>query len=220
MSINHKYTHVSFDLDGTLIDTLDVMRMAWEATIDKFHLYHDFSEYRQEIGLPFPIIMESMGIIDEEREVERFYFSQAEQFSDQIKVYDGAIEFIESLAMNDITSSIITSKPRENTESLLERFDFKIDMIVCGDDQVGAKPTAAPMQHVRKELELEENAPIIYFGDMISDIVFCVNSDVDYCHCDFGIYGPLPSHLVPAPESIQNWHDTKLGALGFVDFVG
>lgn len=91
MMKNHKYAHVSFDLDGTLIDTLDVMRMAWEATTDKFHLYHDFSEYRQEIGLPFPVIMKSMGIIDEEGEIESFYFYQTEQLADQIRAYDGAV---------------------------------------------------------------------------------------------------------------------------------
>ena len=203
--MNRKYEHVSFDLDGTLIDSIDVMRIAWEATVDKFHLYHDFFEYHKEVGLPFPVIMESMGIIDEEREIERFYFSKTEEFSDQIKVYDGAIEFIESLKPNGISTSIITSKPRMNTESLLDSIDLKVDMLICGDDLIGSKPTALPMQYVKKELNLGEGKKIIYFGDMLSDIVFCVNSKIDYCHCNFGIYGSLPKYLIPVPKSIQNW---------------
>lgn len=87
-------------------------------------------------------------------------------------------------------------------------------MLVCGDDPIGAKPAAAPMQYVRKELELGDNAKIVYFGDMLSDIVFCVNSGIDYCHCNFGIYGPLSSCLVPTPESIQNWYDNRLDVFG------
>ncbi len=215
--MNRKYEHVSFDLDGTLIDSIDVMRIAWEATVDKFHLYHDFFEYHKEVGLPFPVIMESMGIIDEEREIERFYFSKTEEFSDQIKVYDGAIEFIESLKPNGISTSIITSKPRMNTESLLESIDLKVDMLICGDDLIGSKPTALPMQYVKKELNLGEGKKIIYFGDMLSDIVFCVNSKIDYCHCNFGIYGSLPKYLIPVPKSIQNWKDDKLGVFGFTN---
>ncbi len=214
---NHKYNHVSFDLDGTLVDSLDIMRKAWEVTVDKFHLHHDFFEYRQEIGLPFPAIMKSINIVDEDREIENFYFSQTEDLSEQIKVYEGAVEFIESLVLNGISTSIITSKPRTNTETLLKQFNFKVDVLICGDDQIRAKPAAASMQHVRKELNLREKASIIYFGDMLSDIVFSVNSKIDYCHCNFGIYGSLPRCLVPAPKSIQHWKDDKLGDLGFID---
>ena len=214
---NYKYDHVSFDLDGTLVDSIDIMRKAWEATVDKFHLHHDFFEYRQEVGLPFPAIMKSIGIVDEDREIERFYFFKTEELADQIKVYEGAVEFVNSLILSGTSTSIITSKPRENTETLLNRFDFKVDVLICGDDQIKAKPAVASMQYVRKKLNLGENASIVYFGEMLSDIVFSINSRIDYCHCNFGIYGSLPKYLVPATESIHNWKDSKLVDLGFTD---
>ncbi len=199
------YTHVSFDLDGTIVDSLDVMRKAWEQTMDEFHLTHDFSEYKREIGLPFQTILGAMNIVDDDGEIEKFYFSQTERMASQIKLYEGFIEFLKTVQDLGISTSIITSKPRVNAEGLLEAFGIHVNMLVCGDDPVGSKPNAEPIEYVRAELGINDQDRIIYFGDMLSDIVFCVNSDIDYCHCDFGIYGPLSACLLPSPISIANW---------------
>lgn len=207
------YRHISFDLDGTLIDSIDVMRAAWEETVDKFHLVHDFSEYKQEIGLPFHVIMNSIGVVDDDREIEKYYFSRTEKYADQVKIYSGALEFIERIKRSNMTTSIITSKPKKNTKDILKHFNISVDVLVCGDDPSGSKPSAEPMQYVRKVLGLDKDDSVLYFGDMITDIVFCINSNIDYCHCDFGIYGILPKYLVPAPISIQDWHDIKLDSL-------
>ena len=212
-----RFNHISFDLDGTLLDTLEVMRKSWEATMDKFHIPNDFSEYRREVGLPFPLIMQALGIVDEEHEIAQFYFRQTEQLLDEVKLYLGAKEFLRRLHAEEISTSIVTSKPRANTESLLDKFELEVSQVVCGDDPVGAKPDVAPMNFIRDRLGLAEDDLVLYFGDMLNDIMFCVNSGVEYCHCNFGIYGSLPKYLVPATESIHNWKDSKLVDLGFTD---
>lgn len=184
--------------------------------MDEFHIAHDFSEYKREIGLPFQAILASMNIVDDEREIEQFYFSQTERMASQISIYKGIIEFLEVVNSLGASTSIVTSKPRANAESLLEVFGIQADMLVCGDDPVGSKPNPEPIEYIRDELGLGDQDKIIYFGDMLSDIVFCVNSNIDYCHCDFGIYGPLPDGLLPSPASITNWDEAAklIGSTG------
>jgi len=210
------YTHISFDLDGTIVDSVDVMRKAWVQTMDEFHLTHDFSEYKREIGLPFQTILGAMDIVDDDREIERFYFSQTERMASQIKLYKGFIKFLDTAKGLGVSTSIVTSKPRTNAEGLLEAFGIHVNMLVCGDDSVGSKPNSEPIEHVRAELGINDQDRIIYFGDMLSDIVFCVNSDIDYCHCDFGIYGALPTCLLPSPISIASWGEAAalIGEIG------
>jgi phosphoglycolate phosphatase-like HAD superfamily hydrolase len=208
------FGHISFDLDGTLLDTVGVMRMAWQATMDEFHLTNDFSEYKREVGLPFRKIMAALGIFDDDGEIERFYFSQTEAHAYEAKLFPGAMGFLERIKKEGISTSIITSKPRKNTQSLLKIFDVSVDVVVCGDDSIGAKPDAAPMDFVRSQLQIDRGEPVLYYGDMLSDIVYCVNSGIQYCHCDFGIYGSLPDLLVPRPSFITAWDKKALKVAG------
>ncbi len=208
-----KYRHFSFDLDGTIIDTLDVMERAWNETAQHFKLWHDFSEYKREIGLPFGQIMRNLGVADEELEVERYYFEQTERLVSEATLFPSVLDFMEKIKATGATTSIITSKPRRNSESILTRHDVTTDFLMCGDDPVGAKPTELPMKTVREQLGLGEGDPIIYFGDMVNDLVFSVNSEVDYCHCNFGIGGRLSDYLIPVSRSIDSWDDTWLDGL-------
>lgn len=207
MIVTSKYAHISFDLDGTLVDSLDVMRQAWEKTMDKFHLPNDFSEYKREVGLPFQDILGAMGIVDDDKEIERFYFSQTESMENQIELYPSARDFLSKIKQSGISASIITSKPRNNSERLLRSLDISVELLICGDDSVGAKPSSAPIDYLRSWLELKSVEKILYFGDMLSDIVFSVNGAIDYCHCDFGVYGQLPACLLPTPLSIRGWNE-------------
>jgi HAD superfamily hydrolase (TIGR01549 family) len=205
------YSHYSFDLDGTILDTLEIMRIAWELTVQKFHLWHDFSEYKREIGLPFEVVMENLGISDEDQLIQKFYFEQTERMSSQVKIFPNFLDFLERVKLLKVSTSIITSKPRQNSESLLSKFDFDIDILLCGDDKlIGTKPSPYPMEQIKNKLGLNQEQKIIYFGDMLNDLVFSVNSNIDYCHCNFGIFGQLPEYLLPKPMSIDSWLDDLL----------
>ena len=204
-----RYQHVAFDLDGTLLDSENVMMLAWERTVLELGITNNFSEYKKYIGLPFKKIMDSMGLSNVGGVVEKLYFENTSLLADKVVPFEGAFSFIDSLRALEIKFSIITSKPRKNTEKLLSRFPITPDCLICsGDDNVG-KPNSEPMQHVRRELSLREDERILYFGDMLSDIVFSINSGVDYCHCNFGIYGQLSKMLLPGYKSIDNWREAE-----------
>ncbi len=223
------YSHLSFDLDGTILDTLEIMSVAWDIAAREFNLTCDFLEYKKEIGLPFEVIMENMGIIDDDEIIQKFYFEQTDKLSHKVKVFPFISEFIEKARYSGMSTSIITSKPRKNSENLLSKFNINVDILLCGDDACGAKPSSLPMDYVRTKLGLSKSKKIIYFGDMLNDLVFAINSGVDYCHCNFGVIGELSDLIVPQTPSIDSWDSpdinkflsliNKKGQDNFIDII-
>ena len=53
---------VFFDFDGVLIDSLPVMKIAWDSVKEKFNIKNDFKEYAKYIGIPFVSILKKLEI--------------------------------------------------------------------------------------------------------------------------------------------------------------
>ena len=51
-----KLKHISFDLDGTLIESKKLMNEAWDYATKKLSIHCDFANYESYIGLPFLIL--------------------------------------------------------------------------------------------------------------------------------------------------------------------
>ena len=114
-----KIKHISFDLDGTLINSIPVMQQAWSETMFELGLAVGFKEYKRYIGLPFSQIIEKFGMEKIENEIESLYFHKTKKYSNQINVVHGAVDILEWCKKNEITTSIITSKPRVNTQAII-----------------------------------------------------------------------------------------------------
>jgi len=202
-----QYSHVSFDLDGTIIDSLDVMKKAWLDTQDEFGISNGFVDYFKGIGLPFNKILASMSISDSDKLIENYYFSRTIEYADDVIVYDGFHGFIKRLSCERISTSIITSKNRNSAELLLDKFDINVDVLICGDDNPIGKPDGGLFDVIRSQCASMNGFDSIYFGDMVSDALFSINAGVDYCHCNFGTTGPLSHLLFPRFSSINSWMD-------------
>ena len=61
--------HISFDLDGTMIDSIPLMKLSWENVNEKLNLGIGWDAYRKNIGLPFSQICKNLGVEGLEQEV-------------------------------------------------------------------------------------------------------------------------------------------------------
>ena len=62
-----------FDLDGVLIDSLPNMEAAWKAVKVKHEVKNPFSDYKDQIGKPFPEIMKCLGLEKQHLEIYDTY---------------------------------------------------------------------------------------------------------------------------------------------------
>ena len=89
-----KVKHISFDLDGTLIDSYSVMHRAWSETIFELGLAVGYDEYKRYVGIPFSQIMEKLGLEKIESEIKVLYFKKTKKYADQIDVVKGAHDIL------------------------------------------------------------------------------------------------------------------------------
>lgn len=168
-----KITTILFDLDGTLINTNDLIIQSFLHTLGKF--YPD--QYKEEDVLPFmgPTLMETFESIDKEksedmiREYRTFNIAHHDEL---VKEFDGVYETIAALKENGFKLGIVTTKMLNVVKMGLEvtRLTPFFEVIVALNHVTKAKPDPEP---IRKALEQLQSTPeeAIMVGDNYHDIL-------------------------------------------------
>jgi pyrophosphatase PpaX len=168
---------VLFDLDGTLIDTIELIRVSFryatekvlgEALPDKLTMAN--------VGQPLRTQFEDLapGRADELTKVYR-EFNQAHH--DQLaKAYPGTPEVLQTIADHGVPMGIVTSKGTEGARRGLELFgltDF-FEVIVSADDVPKHKPDPFPLRFAASAM----GVPLeycVYIGDSPHDMQAAVS---------------------------------------------
>ncbi|MBC8549229.1 MAG: HAD family hydrolase [Candidatus Brocadiales bacterium] len=172
-------THISFDLDGTLIDSIPLMRLSWENVNLKLNLGIGWEAYRKNIGLPFHQICKNLSIEEIESEVYELYFKFNQDNINKIKAMNGLQDCVDWLVSHNIDWSIITSKPKSTAIPILNLFDLSPRVLITSDDVQNGKPHIESAQLLISQLNNGINK-IYYIGDTIIDHLFSINSKFEF----------------------------------------
>ena len=200
--------HVSFDLDGTLINSFATMKIAWEIATSELKINCGFAEYRRYVGLPFPKILDMLGLANFEIELNELYFANTRRLYDQIPLIDGADEILRWCRNAGLGTSIITSKPRKNSELILEKMGFEVDKLVCGDDLARGKPDPMAGQLLCETFDLDPGE-VLYVGDAIFDFQFALNAGMAFILFDNHGDNRLPGNMLNPVTSVPSLLDIK-----------
>ena len=171
--------HISFDLDGTMINSLPLMKLSWENANSRLNLGIGFEVYRKNIGLSFSQICKNLSLERLEVEAYDLYFKFNQENIDKIKPINGLKECIEWMSVSNIDWSIITSKPKITTMPILELFDLNPKVLITADDVENGKPYIDSSQLLTSQLRDKINK-IYYVGDTTIDHLFAVNSGFEF----------------------------------------
>ncbi|AVT33702.1 phosphoglycolate phosphatase [Plantactinospora sp. BC1] len=162
---------VVFDLDGVLVNSFDVMRLAFD------HAFREvvgdgeapFEAYRQHLGGYFPDIMRLMGLPPE---LEGPFVRESYRLAHQINLYDGVGEMLVELRERGIRCAVATGKSGPRARSLLDGLGvLEIFDCVVGSDEVD-RPKPAP-DIVRRALylmDVDRDAAVM-IGDAVFDVM-------------------------------------------------
>ncbi len=200
--------HVSFDLDGTLIDSFPVMKQAWDASTRELGVTCGFEEYRKFVGLPFPRILQHLGLENLTKELSDLYFSKTRDKYGDVDEIDGASEVLSWCRDAGLGVSINTSKPRMNAEIVIELLGFDVDMLICGDDLAPGKPDPKGARLLSEAMGVPTER-MLYVGDMIFDFQFALNSGMRFLLLNPGGQAPLPRNLLNPVTEISCLMDLK-----------
>lgn len=171
--MTRKINTVLFDLDGTLINTIDLILASFTETLN--HYYPN--KYSREDMLKFigPPLVDSFQSIDAERVdemVDYYRVFNMKNHDSLVKEYEGVLETVEALQTAGFKIGIVTTKLRAAVLKGLKigKLDPFFDVIVTLDDVKNAKPDPEP---INKAIEQLHSTPeeAIMVGDSSHDIL-------------------------------------------------
>lgn len=163
---------ILFDLDGTLIDTNELIIASFTHTIEK---YSDRAYGREEI-LDFigPPLRDSLKLIDPDRVeemVETYRKHNIDNHHAYVRAYDGVVDTIKQLNESGYRLGIVTTKMRHTVQMGLELtgLDGMFETIITLDDVANAKPHPEPVIKALQALDSKASEAIMV-GDNTHDI--------------------------------------------------
>lgn len=171
--MSKRITTLLFDLDGTLIDTNELIISSFIHTLN--HYYPD--QYKREDVLPFmgPPLADTFMKIDSERVdemIERYRKYNLENHDLLVKEFDGVYETIQALHEQGYKMAIVSTKIRDTVIKglRLTKLDKFFDVVVGLDDVKHAKPDPEPLQKALQQLGSTPDEALM-IGDNSHDIL-------------------------------------------------
>lgn len=164
---------VTFDLDGTLADTIPLCLKAFKEAVVSYTSNeisnHDIIE---TFGLNEEGMIRKIVGSNWENALADFYTIYEHMHIICPRPFDGIIELIEKLKNKSILVALVTGKGKRSCTITLHQFnmDTCFDKIQTGDSSFNNK--ANSFRELLSDLRLQSNE-MVYIGDTVSDVISC-----------------------------------------------
>ncbi|MGA1847326.1 HAD family hydrolase [Deferribacter abyssi] len=203
---------IVFDLDGTLIDTLNDIHESLMITLDNFgYPKFDISTTKSYVGDGIKKLIErAVGKKNYNKEIEQFfreiYNKKIIETSKKYKQIDYVL-----LTLKETTPHlfIISNKSYKFTDIIVRHFnlDKYFKEWFGGDSFIEKKPSPIPLLELFKKYNINPNKNSFMIGDNYTDIESGFYAGLSTIYCSYG-YGRLakitPDYIVNSPLEILN----------------
>jgi HAD superfamily hydrolase (TIGR01509 family) len=209
----NKMKLILFDLDGTLIQSTDIILSVFDQMIKKYfkiELDHKTltSFLGQTLQQTFGMYTDQNDLIDE---IIKDYRQQTEKaIKKDLKSYPHAKETLTHFKENDILIGIVTSKMNEvaNSHLKLVGLDDLVDHLIGHDDVKNHKPHPEPIEKALAYFNVDPK-DAIYVGDHENDIKSAHRANVLSCAVTYS--NRLSEMLIEKPtyviDDLENLKD-------------
>ena len=180
-----KYKGAIFDLDGTLINSLDDLASSVNITL-RHYGFPTFSteEYRYKVGNGAKKLIER-SLPPEKARDEKFVAEALARYkeiyeahsADATKPYDGIIDALKKLAAGNVFLAVCTNKPEGAARQVVAEMlgGAKFQTVVGDDGRLPIKPDPAKVNLICRELKVNPE-DMIFVGDSAVDMETAVNA--------------------------------------------
>lgn len=217
--MHEPFTHIVFDLDGTILNTLEDLARACNYVCE-LHGWPTFplDAYRYKVGNGMLKLVER--IIPAEYLGDEAIFAQvlaefraryAEHKEDHTAPYPGIIEALDSLRTADITLAVLTNKDHDAALPLVERFFGHRFAVVQGAlPAFPPKPAAPITRYVLEQLGADPQTTL-FVGDSDVDVQTGHNAGLTVAGAAWGFRGTAELEAAGADFILE--HPDELIAL-------
>lgn len=179
-----KYTAFIFDLDGTLLNTLEDLKSAVNYALGEMsYPKRTLQEVKSFIGNGIAMLVkrslpQGVSAEDEEKALELFKKYYALHLNDNTAPYDGIEALLKYLKSMGIKTGVVTNKNHLEAKRLTEKFfGDLIDVTVGHKNSIPTKPNPQALFEAMKELDCDKSNTL-FFGDSDVDVLTAHNAGV------------------------------------------
>ena len=190
-----KYNTVIFDLDGTLLNTLEDLATSVNYALKEFNFpERTIDEVRNFVGNGVRILMEKAvpkGTPNDVTEQCLGVFKEHYKTHSAVKTkaYDGIIPLLEKLKVNNIKTAIVTNKMQEAALIISKNyFGELIDITIGQVDGLAQKPNPEGVFNAINKLGSDKEK-CIYVGDSDVDCLTAHNAGLKVIGAAWGFRG-------------------------------
>ena len=203
-----KFRHVVFDIDGTLLDTEEMVLCSLSETLRRFCGRTVPPEALTfALGIPGEDALRRLQVESPDR-VCRQWNAVSQEYGGSIRVFPGIREALGGLRNRKAHLGIVTSRTKTEYEKGFVPFGLAdlFPVAVCAEDAPRHKPYADPMEAYLRKSGAERDA-VLYVGDSRYDMECAKAAGVS---CALALWGCKTPDEIPSDYRLREPGDIPL----------
>jgi phosphoglycolate phosphatase len=177
---------IIFDLDGTLLNSLIDISESVNYVLEKYNFKtHSFEDYKYMIGNGIAVLIEKALPTNLSKTDAEIYFNEIKLVYEKrqtikSKPYNGIIEMLKTLENKGISLNILSNKPNNFTQEVVNHFfaDIKFDFVFGEREGYQRKPSPQTANEIIEKLGFKKSE-FLYMGDTSTDMLTAKAANID-----------------------------------------
>ena len=181
-----KYKAIIYDIDGTVLNTLNMnmyplMKIIKEETGEDW----SFEEVLKFASYPGMKVMEELQVKDKEKTYAR-WVQYVNEYEEGATLYDGFEEVFKAFEGKIIQAVVSAKTTKQYQIDFVDKgLDQYMQIAILADDTDKHKPDPEPLLECLKRIQVEPSEAI-YIGDALSDYLASQNAHMDFGYAKWG----------------------------------
>lgn len=188
-----KYNTLIFDLDGTLLNTIDDLADSLNYALNKNGLkMYSVEDVKFFVGSGVKVMVEralkdNMEFFDSV--FNDFMAHYKTNSSNKTGLYDGVKETIKQLSLQGVKMAIVSNKFQKGVEDICKPVLGEYISVMIGEQEGYDKKPSPDMVNLAMKMLGVNHSNTAYVGDSDIDVLTAKNSKLDFIGCAYGFRG-------------------------------